>query len=267
MLRTDCRLPIANCQLRVNSLLKLAIGNWHLAMLLLLLLTQSVSAQCTKKAAELPAAPELLGFHLGMTKEQIKARVPQTVFGKTDPFGITRTTINPYFDPSIDKTKFEGVRSISLDLLDERLTSLWIGFDETFKVHTVEEFVRLMSQSLQVPENWSSWRYKGQQLRCADFQLIVTTVAGGPSFRVMDIAAEETVATRRQAKEEQDSVKETGADAASTETAEIIGDKQSKTYYSSACQPAKDIAQANKVIFKTTADAEKAGFKPAKNCH
>jgi len=265
MLRTDFRLPNANCQLRVNSLLKLAIGNWHLAMFLLLL-AHPVSAQCTKKAAELPAAPELLGFRLGMTKEQIKARVPQTVFGKTDLFGVTRTTINPYFDPSIDKTKFEGVRSISLDLLDERLTSLWIGFDETFKAHTVEEFVKLVSQSLQVPENWSSWRYKGQQLRCADFQLIVTTVAGGPSFRVLDMAAEETIATRRQAKEEQDSLAE-GADAASTETAEIVGDKQSKTYYSGACQPAKEIADANKVSFKTTADAERAGFKPAKNCH
>jgi hypothetical protein len=235
--------------------------------LLILLLAQSAPAQCTKKAAELPAAPELLGFHLGMTKEQVKARVPQTVFGHTDPFGVSKTTINPYFDPSIDKMKFEGVRSISLDLLDERLTSLWIGFDENFKAHTVEEFVKLISQSLQVPENWSSWRYKGQQLRCADFQLIVTTVAGGPSFRLLDVAAEETVAARRQAKEDQDSVVEAGADAAGTEPAEIVGDKQSKTYYPSGCQPAKEIAEANKVIFKTTADAEKAGFKLAKHCH
>lgn len=266
MLRTDCRLPIANCRFRIDSLLKLPIGNWHLPMLLLLLLVQSASAQCTKKAAELPAAPELLGFRLGMTRDQIKARVSQTVFGKTDPFGVSRTTINPYFDPSIDKTKFEGVRSISLDLLDERLTSLWIGFDETYKVHTVEEFVKLISQSLQVPEKWSSWRYKGQQLRCADFQLIVTTVAGGPSFRVMDIEAEETVAARRQAKEEQDSLAGVGADAASNEPAEIVGDKQSKTYYPGNCQPAKEITETNKVIFKTTADAEKAGFKPGKNC-
>ena len=238
-----------------------------LFLLLLLLLAQSAFAQCTKKAAELPAAPELLGFRLGMTKEQIKDRVPQTKFGKADPFGVTRTTINPYFDPSIDKTKFDGVRSISLDLLDDRLTSLWIGFDETFKAHTVEEFVKLVSQSLQVPENWSSWRYKGQQLRCADFQLIVTTVAGGPSFRVLDMAAEETIATRRQAKEEQDSLAEAGADAASAEPVEIIGDKQSKTYYSGACQPVKEITAANKIIFKTTADAERAGFKPARNCH
>jgi hypothetical protein len=232
----------------------------------ILLLAQSAFAQCTKKLAELPAAPELLGFRLGMTKEQIKARVPQTQFGHSDPFGVSKTTINPYFDPAIDKTKFEGVRSISLDILDERLTSIWIGFDETFKAHTVEEFVKLISQSLQVPDIWSSWKSRGQQLRCADFQLIVQTVAGGPSFRLMDIAAEDTVAARRQTKEEQDSLAEAGAAPEASEE-EIIGDKQSKTFYPGGCQPAKEIAEANKVIFKTTADAEKAGFKPAKNCH
>jgi len=234
--------------------------------LLLLLLAQSVSAQCTKKMSELPAAPELLGFRLGMTKEQVKARVPQTKFGRTDDFGVSKTTINPYFDETIDKSKFEGVRSISLDLVDEKLTSIWIGFDETFKAHTAEEFVKLISQSLQVDGNWSS-RSRGQQLRCADFQLTVTTVAGGPSFRLVDVAADDLVAQRRQAKEEQDSLAEAGASNESTEPAEIIADKQSKTYYPNGCQPAKEIAQANKITFKTTAEAEKAGFKAAKNCH
>jgi hypothetical protein len=235
---------------------------------LLLLLAQTASAQCSKKLSELPAAPELLGFQLGMTREQIKARVPQTKFGHADPFGVSKTTINPYFDPSIDKTKFEGVRSISLDVLDDRLTSLWIGFDETYKVHTPEEFVKVISKSLQVDGNWSSWKSKGQQLRCADFQLIVSTLAGGPSLRVLDTAADELVAERRQAKEEQDAAPAAGGTAESTETpADLIGDKQSKTYYPNGCQPAKEIAEANKVTFKTAADAEKAGYKAARNCH
>lgn len=232
--------------------------------LLLLFLAQSAPAQCTKKMSDLPAAPELLGFRLGMTRDQVKARVPQTVFGKADPFGVVKTTINPYFDPTIDKTKFEGVRSISLDLLDDRLTSLWIGFDESFKAHTVEEFVKVISQSLQVEGNWSSWKSRGQQLRCADFQLIVTTVANGPSFRLIDTAADDLVAERRQAKEEQDALAETGNGGESVD-AEIVADKHSKTYYPAGCEPAKEIA--DKVMFKTAADAEKAGFKAAKNCH
>jgi hypothetical protein len=226
--------------------------------------TASASGQCTKKSTELPAAPELLGFNLGMTKEQIKVKVPQTRFGPADPFGVSKTTINPYFDPTIDKTKFEGVRSISLDLLDERLTSLWIGFDEGFKAKTVEEFVKLISQSLQLTGNWSSYRSRGQQLRCADFQVIVTTVANAPSFRLLDIGAEDIVAQRRQAKEEQDSLAEEGTKEANEE--EIVGDKQSKTYFTNGCQPAKQIAENNKITFKSIADAEKAGFKLARHC-
>jgi len=232
--------------------------------LLLLVLAQSASAQCTKKISELPAAPELSGFHLGMTKEQIKARVPQTKFGHTDHFGVSKTTINPYFDETIDKTKFqEGVRSISLDLLDDKLTSIWIGFDDTYKIHTVEEFVKLISQSLQVNGNWSPYKSNGQQLRCADFQLTVTTIARSPSFRLLDTSADDLVAERRQLKEEQDAALESAA----TDDSEIIADKQSKTYYANGCQPDKEIAEANKQVFKTTAEAEKAGFKAAKNCH
>lgn len=234
---------------------------------LFLLMVQSAPAQCTKKLSELPAAPELLGFRLGMTREQVKALVPQTSFGKTDAFGVTKTTINPYFDPSIDKTKFEGVRSISLDLLDDRLTSLWIGFDEEYKAPAIDEFVKLISQSLQLSGNWSSWKSRGQQLRCADFQLIVTMVARGPSFRLLDVAAEDVVAARRQAKEEQDAAAEAAnGDAETTEPEEIVGDKQSRTYYINGCRPQKDISESNKVIFKNSADAEKAGFKLAKNC-
>ena len=232
--------------------------------LLLLLLAQSAFSQCVRKSTELPAAPELLGFQLGMTKEQIKAKVPQTKFGRTDDFGVSKTTINPHFDSTIDKTKFEGVRSISLDLLDDHLTSIWIGFDETFKAQTIDDFVKLISQSLQLSGNWSSWRSKGKQLHCADFQLIVTTVANSPSFRLLNTAAEETVAQRRQAKEEQDVLLEAGV---SNEAAdEIVADKQSKTFYPNGCQPAKPIAENNKITFKSAADAERAGFKLAKHC-
>jgi hypothetical protein len=235
--------------------------------LVLLLLPLTVTAQCTKKISELPAAPELLGFRLGMTKEQIKAHVPQTKFGSTDHFGVAKTTINPYFDETIDKSKFPDVRSISLDLVDDKLTSIWIGFDATYKAHTADEFIKLLSQSLQVDGTWSS-RSRGQQLRCADFQLTVTTVAGGPSFRLVDTAADDLVAQRRLAKEEQDSLAEAGAATETTaELAEIVADKKSKTYYPNGCVPEKQISESNKVSFKTAVEAEKAGFKAAKNCY
>ena len=246
-----------------------------LRILLVLLATAlPISAQCTQKIATLPTAPELYGFRLGMTRDEIKELVPQTQFGKTDHFGVAKTTINPSFDPKIDQKKFEGVRSISLDLLDDRLTSLWIGYDDTYRIKTTDEFVKAISQSLQVSGNWSSWRSRGQQLRCADFQLIVSTLAGGPSLRLLDFGAEETIAARRQQKEEQDSLAEAAAnennDQGTTSDQQsnvIIGDKQTKTYYPNGCHPATQISDANRAVFKTAQEAEKAGFKLAKNCH
>lgn len=240
---------------------------------LCLLPAQTIFGQCTQKIATLPAAPELLGFRLGMTRDEIKELVPQTLFPKADHFGVVKTTINPHFDPKIDQKKFEGIRSISLDLLDDRLTSLWIGYEDTYAIKTVDSFVTSISKSLQVTGNWSSWKSRGQQLRCSDFQLIVSTLAGGPSLRVLDFAAEDTIAARRQEKEEQDSLAE--ATAAGTESndqgtdsePQIVGDKQSKTYFPGGCHPPKEISDANRALFKTVAEAEKAGFKLAKNCH
>lgn len=237
---------------------------------------QLAFGQCTQKIATLPAAPELHGFRLGMTHDEIKTLVPQAQFPKTDHFGVTKTTINPSFDPKIDQKKFEGIRSISLDLLDDRLTSLWIGYDDTYKIKTVDEFIKAISQSLQVSGNWSSWKSRGQQLRCADFQLIVSTLAGGPSLRLLDFGAEDTIAARRQEKEEQDSLAEAAAGANDDDEQEtngdnqakpIVGDKQARIYYPNGCHPAKEISDANKAVFKTVEEAEKAGFKLARNCH
>jgi hypothetical protein len=237
-------------------------------LFVLLAISLPVSAQCTQKIATLPAAPELFGFRLGMTKDEIRALVPQAEFPRNDPFGVAKTTINPHFDPKIDQVKYKGVRSISLDLLDSHLTSLWIGYDNTFKVQNVDEFVKLISDSLQLSGNWSSWRSRGQQLRCADFQLIVTTLAGGPSLRVLDFGAEDTIAARRQAQEERDALAaEAAAENGNEEQAtEVIGDKQTKTYYPNGCQPPKEISETNRAVFKSPEEAEKAGFKLAKNC-
>ena len=223
-----------------------------------------IQAQCPQKLADLPAAPELMGFRLGMTKQEIKTRVPQTDFGRTDPFGVSKTTINPQFDSRIDQTKFAGIRSISLDLLDERLVSLWIGYDETFKAKTIEDFVKLVSASLKVTGDWAPFRGRGQQLKCADFQLYVSLIAGSPSLRVLDVGSEELIAARRQAKEEQDAAVE--AAAGEEATPEIVGDKHAKVYYPGSCHSAREIAEPNRVVFKSVEDAEKAGYKLAREC-
>jgi hypothetical protein len=219
-------------------------------------------SQCTLKLADLPIAPELMGFRLGMTTDQVKARVPQALFAKADEFGVAKTSINPDFDTRIDKSTFPGVRTVSLDFLDGRLTSLWLGFDGSFKWKTVPDFVKGISQSLRLPAAWTSWRTRGQQLRCADFQMTSIIVAEGPSFRIVDEAAEQTVTARRQAKEEQEASEgeeQTQADA-------VVADKKSKVYYPHGCGPDKEIKETDRVVFGTKEEAEQAGYKVAKNC-
>ena len=232
------------------------------ALLLILLCGVNVLAQdiqCSLKLSELPNAPELFGFHMGMTTDQVKARVPQVVFAQANEFGLSKTSINPDFDPRIDKSSFAGARTVSLDFLDGRLTSLWIGYDGSFKWPTVPDFISGVSQSLRLPNAWTSWKSRGRQLRCADFQLTVSIVAEGPSFHIIDESAEQTVAARREVKEEQEAAAQQG-------DAEIIADRKAKIYYVEGCQLPNEIKEENRVVFKTKEEAEKAGYKAAKNC-
>ncbi|MEP6570636.1 MAG: hypothetical protein ABJC10_12765 [Acidobacteriota bacterium] len=231
------------------------------AIVLILFCAVSTSAQekCVVKLAELPAAPELFGFHLGMTTDQAKARVPQIKFGRVDDFGVSKTSINPDFDPAIDKASLSGVRTVSLDFLDGRLTSLWFGYDGAFKWTTAPDFVAGISQALHLPDAWQPWKIRGQQLRCADFQMTVRMLGEGPSFHIIDEPAEEIITSRRQAKEQQDS-------AAEETMAEIVADKKNKYYYPAGCAAAREIKEADRLVFKSKEEAEKAGYHPAKAC-
>jgi hypothetical protein len=225
-------------------------------------------APCPLKLAELPIAPELRGFHLGMTPAQVKARVPQVEFERADALGVAKTSINPDFDPRIDKTSLSGVRTISLDFLDDRLTSLWLGYDGTFKWHTVPDFVKGISQALRLPDAWKPWKIRGQQIRCSDFQMTVSIVAEGPSFHIIDETAAQTIIARREAKEEQDAAAAEAAEHGEIQgdAAEIVADSKAKVYYADGCRPAQPIKADDRVVFKTREEAEKAGYKPAKTC-
>lgn len=233
------------------------------AILSLLLFVVSSFAQenkCTLKLADLPASPELFGFHLGMTTEEANARVPQMKFKRVDAFGLSKTSINPDFDPHIDKSNLAGVRTVSLEFLDGRLISLWFGYDSTFKWTTVPQFITGISQSFHLPDAWRPGKIRGQQLNCADFQMIVTTIGEGPSFRIIDQNAAETIVARREAKEEQDSAAE------ETET-EIVADEKARVYYLAGCTPAVQIRHEDRIEFKSKEQAENAGYKLAGICY
>jgi hypothetical protein len=234
------------------------IRNCVLLIATALLLVAPATAQqptCKLKLDELPDAPELHGFRLGMTPDQAKAHVPLIQFGRADQFGIIKTSINPSFDPRFDKASFAGVRTISLDFLDGKLVVLWIGYDETFKWQTIDDFVAGIDKSLNLPASWAAKR-GGQQLSCDGFSVFAAIIAGSPSIRIIDEPAQETIATRR----------EEAAAAAEAAQAAVIGDKKTMLYYPADCEAGQKVPEASRVNFKDKDEAEKAGFKLAKDC-
>jgi hypothetical protein len=210
---------------------------------------------CTLKIDQLPESTELRGFRLGMTFEQAKARVPQIRLARPDEFGVAKISINPYFDPSFDKAIFADVRTISLDFLDGRLVSLWIGYEGSFKWQTLDAFIAGFSKALTLPSGWQPKR-GGRQLSCNGFTVLASMIAGSPSVYISEDAAQETIATRR----------EEAAATAEAAAAMVIGDQQTKLYYPSDCVAVSVVKESNRIKFKDKDEAEKAGYKLSKDC-
>jgi hypothetical protein len=213
------------------------------------------STACALKIDQLPESVELRGFRVGMTLEQAKAHVPQVQLARPDQFGVAKISINPYFDPSFNRATFADVRTISLDFLDGRLVNLWIGYDSTFKWQTLDAFVTGISKALHLPSRWPP-KGGGRQLTCDGFSVFASLIAGSPSVRISDDAAEETIAARR----------EEAAAAAEAAAALVIGDQRTKLYYPSDCLALRGVTEANRIKFKDKDEAEKAEFKLAKAC-
>lgn len=227
----------------------------HFFCLILLCLVSAPSTsaqQCTLRSDQLSDAPELRGFRLGMTFDQVKTRVPQVEFGRPDEIGLNKTSVNPLYDPRFDKAFFADIRTISFDFLDGKLVSLWIGYEGSFKWQSVDEFIAGISKSLNLPTGWVP-RRGGQQLYCNGFSLFVKLIAGSPSLHLIDEVASATVATRRE-------------EVTAAAEARVIADKITKLYYPADCEAAENIAPPDRVVFKDKEEAEKAGYKIAKDC-
>jgi hypothetical protein len=227
----------------------------------ILVWTCGVTAQettCTLKLEQLPHAGELHGFHLGMTMDQVKARVPPVVFGRTDRFGLSRTSINPHFDSRFDAATFEGVRTVSFNFLDGHLVELWIGYDADFKWQKLDDFVAGFGKVLGLPGRWQA-KGRGQLINCDGVEIFASMVGGSPGLRLTDTVAEHTLTGRR----EEAANAEEEAEAAE---AAFIGDKQTGLYYPPGCAAAKDVSTTNRILFKDLDEAKKAGYKQARNC-
>ena len=216
-------------------------------------LVSAQSTTCSLKPDQLANPPELFGVRLGMTPQEVKTPLPLVQFGRADPFGVMKTSFNPHFDPRVDKTAFPDVRTISLDFLDGKLVTLWIGYEATFKWPKLDVFIANFRKSLGVPADWPVKR-NGRELTCDGFSLFASMIGGGPSIRITDDTAQDVIAARRQ-------------EAADAEDKQVIGDMRTKSYYPADCDARDQVPQASRLTFKNKDEAEKAGYTLSKDCH
>src|SRR3954471_5706244 len=122
------------------------------------LTAHSQTPACSLKADQLKPATDLYGLRLGMTNDEVKKALPLIQFGRADRLGVLRTSFNPHFDARVKETEFPDVRTISLDFLDGKLATVWIGYESTFKWPKLDEFVANFSKMLGVPAEWPAKR-------------------------------------------------------------------------------------------------------------
>jgi hypothetical protein len=142
---------------------------------------------------KLEDAPEIRGFRLGMSAAQVKARFP--VFQlKPDEYGVAEFLIqvggNVFGDKSLD-----GVESISLYFVDERLASFNVSYKNVIAWQSDEQFRERISRALNLPAAWN-----GPTLRCEGFSV----TAYRNNISVSAPQAFEVTKRRRQEKEEKD---------------------------------------------------------------
>lgn len=214
---------------------------------------------CDLKLNQLTQPTELFGFHHGMTFEEVKTRVPQVRFPRPDQAGVIKTTVNPGYSPGFDKTGFEGVRSVSMDFLDGKLTTLWIAYDESFKWQTLEEFIPGISKALNLPAKWSK-KGLGYELNCDGFSAFASMIGGSPALRIADETAQEIISTRRAEAAAAAEAAQAAAEAV------VTGDTRTKLYYPNDCEELEKVPEINRMTFTDKDAAEKAGYRRAREC-
>lgn len=175
------------------------------------------------KAIEPPPAPVdatwvtiardrgISGLKLGMTSAQVLALFPgseadqevlDSLAKSANQFGMTSLVIKP--EKYSSKEEFAGINQIVLSLLDDRVSTLYVGYDATQPEH-VDELVTKFSKGRNLPtaSSWAAYTGLDDQLKtmkCKDFEISV--FAGGKNVnfnyvQMVDSAAQQKLKQRR----------------------------------------------------------------------
>ena len=174
--------------------------------------SSSANSQCALAVAQ---SPEIRGIRLEMSAERLmaafseelnRAAIDRAIKESKKPanYGFGRTELRPVI--GVTSPKFVDVNWISVEFLDERVTSFTIGYGNP-AWSSVDQFITKLSETLQLPapEKWSGEPGSpSKYLKCEGFGVNALASPGnyGGMLSVRDALAYQTVANRREAEKE-----------------------------------------------------------------
>jgi hypothetical protein len=204
------------------------------------------NAKQSKCTLRLDRTPELRGFRLGLPQAAVLARFPGTSIEKPDKLGVTQLRLNvidtaliskslPIRDKAVeadltlgndssftvDSAKFpalRGVRRIQFRFIDGRLSYLRVGYDDSIKWNTVDEFVETVAKALNLPAEWSlppdaDGSNRGRELRCQGFVITAEVGADSTDTRIAAVLSLEDLEAAKIAEKRQNDLKEKAQEA------------------------------------------------------
>lgn len=168
--------------------------------------SSSPTQKCSLTRAQ---SPEIRGIRLGMTAEQLLAlfpdeynrrRINEAIDWSKRPksYGVGRFDLGSF--TQVPDPKFAGVNYITVEMLDERVTSFHISYRGP-EWNSVDQFVAKLSETLRLPTaSWEPPAGSQQSLKCDGFVVdaFVSSESLQNGVRVQDTSVNGVVSERRQ---------------------------------------------------------------------
>jgi hypothetical protein len=172
--------------------------------------SSSTASRCNLTPAQ---APEIRGIRLGMTSERLLVLFPddgnRSVITEAikqskrpNSYGLARFDLRPV--PGTPDERFAGVNYITVELLDERVTSFHVAYAGT-EWKSADQFAAKLSDTLHLPRSsWERGDEMRQWMKCDGFlvEAVAITQAAESWIRVQDSSAHRVVEDRRESAKE-----------------------------------------------------------------
>lgn len=171
--------------------------------------TQSEAPRGGKCSLTVAQSPAIRGIRLGMSAEEVLGLFPgssdapdiRSALARSDKqFGVAR--FNVFTHQYASEAGFKGISQFDFEFLDNRLSSLYVGYNGP-EWKDVDEFISRLSESLRLPgaRDWEPSNLKTlKTLKCAGFEIRVSVGGsdGNSNFvQVRSLVAEQMVRDRQ----------------------------------------------------------------------